>query len=197
MKTEHSVEAAKKLSVRLALCVGALGLSLVANAGMALSLATMNKVVLVPTLVDTVEIRAGGAVDRDYLERLSRDAAYLFLNRTPETATYFERQLERIVEPVTYQKIKSQLIADRQKRRDTKTSQAFFPTEWFIKPGSLYVEVSGRLQTSDGMKVLENETRFYALRFVRQGSTILLSSFEEIEPKDRQGARAKIANEAP
>lgn len=197
MNTVHAADAARKMSIRATILGAALGVSLVSNAAMAVAVATMQKVILVPSLVDTVEVRTGGAIDRDYLERLSRDATYLFLNRTPETAQYFEQQLERVAEPATYQAIKSQLIEDRQKRRETKTSQTFFPLEWFVKPGGLMVEVTGKLQTSDGSQIIENETKHYRLRFARHGSAVRLSSFEEIAAKDREGAQAKIVVEDP
>lgn len=195
MNTVHAADAARKMSIRATILGGALGVSILGNMAMAVCVATMQKVVMVPSLVDTVEVRTGGAIDRDYLERLSRDATYLFLNRTPETAQYFEQQIERITEPATYQAIKSQLIADRQKRREDKTSQTFFPLEWYIKPGQLYVEVTGSLQTSDGTQIVERETKFYALRFVRHGTAVRLLSFEEIAAKDRLGAQAKIVSE--
>jgi type IV conjugative transfer system protein TraE len=195
MNIQDSAQSAKKLSLKLTLALGALGVSLLSNAGLAVVAATSQKVILVPTLTDTVEVSSTGAVDRDYLERMARDASYLMLNRTPETARYFERQLERIAAPETYQAIKTELIKDRQERRETKTSQVFFPTEFFIKPTDLYVEVTGRLQTSDGIAVRENENKTYGVRFVRAGSAVRLHSFVELEAKDRLGARAKAVPE--
>ncbi|NEX91219.1 TraE/TraK family type IV conjugative transfer system protein [Caulobacter sp. 17J65-9] len=196
MDINNSGLAARKLSIKLMLALGFLGLSLVSNAALAVVAATSQKVVLVPTLTDTVEVGSGGAVDRDYLERMSRDAIYLFLNRTPETARYFEAQLERIVDPATYQEIKTALIKDRQDRRETKSSQTFFPSEFYVKPGDLYVEVVGRLQLSDGVSIQSTETKTYALRFARHGTAVRLKSIVEMEAKDRLGARAKAQTEA-
>lgn len=96
MKTMNVNNQARVLNRRLTAVSILLAASITANAAMAVSVATMNKVVLVPSLSDSVEISAHGGVDRDYLERLARDATYLFLNRTPESARYFERNLERI-----------------------------------------------------------------------------------------------------
>lgn len=194
MRTENVNNQARVLNRRLTGVSALFAVSLIANAGMAVALATMNKVILVPSLTDTVEISSHGGIDRDYLERLARDATYLFLNRTPESARYFERNLERITEPDTYQQIKASLILDRQEREKTRTSQVFFPTDFYVDPSKLYVEVLGDVQTTNGTRVVETKRMTYGLTFNRHGTMLRLSSFVPVEKDKAQGARAPISN---
>ncbi|WP_438853092.1 TraE/TraK family type IV conjugative transfer system protein [Brevundimonas nasdae] len=194
MKSVNVNNQARVLNRRLTAVSGLLALSLVANAGLAVAVASMNKVILVPSLTDTVEVSAHGGIDRDYLERLARDATYLFLNRTPESARYFERNLERITEPDTYQEIKSALILDRQEREKTRTSQVFFPTDFYVDPSKLYVEVLGDIQTTNGTRVVETKRMTYGLTFNRHGSMVRLASFVPVEKDKAEGARAPVAN---
>ena len=194
MKTTNVNNQARVLNRRLTAVSILLAASITANAAMAVSVATMNKVVLVPSLSDSVEISAHGGVDRDYLERLARDATYLFLNRTPESARYFERNLERITEPETYQEIKAALILDRQERQNTRTSQTFYPNDFFVGPSKLYVEVVGELETSNGTRIVETKRATYGLTFTKRGSMLRLSSFVPVEKDQAQGTRAPVSN---
>lgn len=187
-------EMVRKLNRRATLMGIMLGLSLVASAGMAVSVATMNRTILVPTLVDTVEI-SPGRVDRDYLERLSRDVVYTFLNRTPESARYFERNLERLVLPATYIEIKKQLIADRQERQRSQTSQVFYPIDMFVDPSRLYVEATGNLVEMSSAGVVREKQESYALRFRRRGSLVLLESIVPIDRTKAEGRSAKVSNQ--
>jgi type IV conjugative transfer system protein TraE len=193
MRTENVNGQARVLNRRLTVLGGMLALSLVANAGMAVSVATQSKVVLVPTLVDSVEI-TGTGVDRDYLERLSRDVVYTYLNRTPESARYFERNLERITSPDTYQEIKSALIADRQARQQSQTSQVYYPVDFFVDPGKLYVEVTGDQLQMNNRQVISDERKMYALTFERRGALVQLKSIETLDRDTARGSRARPAN---
>lgn len=193
MKAENVNGQARVLNRRLTVLGGMLGLSLIANAGMAVSVATQSKVVLVPSLVDAVEI-TGTGVDRDYLERLSRDVVYTYLNRTPESARFFERNLERITAPDTYQEVKSALIADRQARQESQTSQVFYPIDFYVDPGKLYVEVTGDQLQMNNREVTSDERKMYALTFERKGALVLLKSIEPIDRDQARGSKARPSN---
>lgn len=194
MKTENVNEQSRKLNRRATGLALLLGLSVTANAALAVSVATMNKVILVPSMTDTVEISAHGAVDRDYLERLARDATYLFLNRTPESARYFERNLERIADPETYQEVKAALIVDRQERQNSRTSQTFFPVDFFVDPSKLYVEVVGDLKTDNGRQIVDQSRQTYGLTFTRHGSMVRLSSIVPVNKDEAKGSKAPVSN---
>ncbi|HYG27859.1 MAG TPA: TraE/TraK family type IV conjugative transfer system protein [Caulobacteraceae bacterium] len=191
MRVDHAIASARRLNLRLTLTAGLLALSVSANLVQSIVLMSARQVVLVPTLPETTSISASGALDRDYFERVVRDVAYLFLNRTPESARYFERAIERIADAKTYQAIKAALIDDRRQRIASRTSQTFYPDDFYLDPADLYAEVAGTLEVSNGSDILDRRPAVYAVRFVRRGSAIRLSSFVELKPEEALGRKAK------
>jgi len=187
MHVHRTIATARLLNVRLTLGAALLGVSAAANLVLAVALLNAREIVLTPTLPDQVALSPGRSVDPAYLEALSRDVIYTFLNRTPETDRYFERAMEGLLEPSTYQKIKAQLVDGREARAASRTSQAFFPEDFYVNAPKLYAEVRGRLEVSHGSEILEATPRVYALRFVRRGSSVRLASIDEIKPAASEG----------
>ena len=193
MHVQKTIDAGKALNVRLTLTAVLLGLSVSANLVRSVLLMNAREIVLAPTLPDNVTLKPGGAVDPKYLEQVAREAAYTFLNRTPETDRYFERAMEQILDPATYQKIKAEMVDDRKVREANRTSQAMFIDDVFVDAGKLYVEVGGNLEISRGTDIVESSRKIYAMRFVRRGSSVLLSSIGEIKPEAAEGQKIKVA----
>lgn len=191
MRVDHAIASSRRLSLRLTLAVGLLGLSVAANLAQSVVLMSARQVVLVPTLPETMTVSASGAMDRDYFERVVRDVAYLFLNRTPESARYFERAVERIADAKTYQAIKASLIDDRRQRIASRTSQTFHAADVYLEPAGLYAEVSGVREISNGSNILDRRPAIYAARFVRRGAALRLTSFVEIKPEEARGRKLR------
>src|SRR5258707_13055702 len=105
MHVQKTIDAARTLNVRLTLTAVLLGISASANLVLAVALMNAKEIILTPTLPDRVSLSPGGSIDAAYIEAVSRDVVYTFLNRTPETDRYFERAMDAILEPATYQKI--------------------------------------------------------------------------------------------
>jgi len=195
MRVDHAIASARRLNLRLTLTAGLLALSVSGNLIQSVVLVSARQVVLVPTLPETVSISASGALDRDYFERVVRDVTYLFLNRTPESARYFERAIERITDAKTYQAIKAALIDDRRQRITSRTSQTFYPNDFYLDPATLYAEVAGTLEVSNGSDVLDRRPAVYAVRFARRGAALRLTSFVELKPEEARGRKAKPLKE--
>lgn len=193
MHVQKTIDAAKSLNVRLTLTAVLLGISASANLVLAVALMNAKEIVLTPTLPDRVSLSPGGSIDAAYLEAISRDVIYTFLNRTPETDRYFERAMEGVLEPATYQKIKAQLVDDRQGRETSRTSQAFFPEDFYVNAPKLYAEVRGQLEVSHGSDIVETSRKVYALRFVRRGSSVRLSAIGEIKPEASEGEKLRAS----
>jgi len=191
MRIDHAIASARRLNVRLTLTAILLAASVSGNLVQSIVLMSARQVVLVPTLPDNLTINTSGTLDRDYFERVARDVTYLFLNRTPETARYFERAVERVADAATYQAIKASLIDERRQRIASRTSQTFYPDDFYLDPASLYAEVAGSLEVSNGSNILDRRKTIYALRFVRRGASIRLTSFVEIKPEEARGRKAK------
>lgn len=191
MRLDALNENARKLNIRLTVTAVLLGLSVSTNLVQSIYAMNARQVVLVPTLPEELAVKSGGVLDTDYFHRVVRDVTYLFLNRTPETAAYFERAVEKIADVKTYQTIKAALAEDRAERFRTRTSQAFFPEDFYVNPGKLYAEVRGTLETSTGQNMTARERKIYALRFVRRGAAVRLTSFTEIEAGDSEAEDVK------
>jgi hypothetical protein len=196
MEVRQTINKAKALNVRLALMGGLLGLSVATCLVQSVILLNSKEIVLTPTLPSSLSLSPGGSVPADYLEAVSRDVVYTFLNRTPETDDYFERAMEQVIDPATYQKIKADLVDQRKTREVTRSSQAFFPDDFCVIAPKLYVEVAGTLEQSKGSEVVESIRKLYALQFTRRGSSVRLSAIGEIKPeaRDKECERLKPTN---
>jgi len=168
-------------------------LAIAVAGNLVLGLIVMNgsRVILVPTLPAETSIDPNGQVDAEYLEDLTRDAAWLFLNKTPETAGYFERRAQRLMDPVHFEAVKLQLEKDSAKAEETHSSQAFFPADFFEDPAGLYSEVRGRLVIMQGQQVLDDQPKVYAFHWTKTGTLLRLASIAEIDPKDAKGEAVK------
>jgi conjugal transfer pilus assembly protein TraE len=192
MHVHKTIDSAKSSGRRLTAVSILLAISVSTNLVESVLLTTNKEIILTPTLPDNLVLSPGGVVDPDYLEAVTRDVVYLFLNRTPETDRYFERAMERIMDASTYQTIKGQLVDDRKRRQDTRTSQAFFPSDFYVDAEKLYAEVRGNLEVSRGTEIVETHPKIYALRFVRRGSSVRLTSIVEIKPEASLGEKVKV-----
>lgn len=195
MHASKAIENGKRLNVKLTALAAVCMVSVSTNLVLGLVALNSREVVLVPTLPDELALKTGGIVDTEYLERLSRDVSFLFLNRTPESDRYFERAIERLVDAATYQQIKAVMVDDRKLRQDGRTSQAWFPDDIYIDAPALYVEMRGLLEVSKGSDVVQSTRKIYALRFVRRGASVRLTSIVEIKPEQSQGEKQKPQNE--
>lgn len=123
MKMDNVMKGARDVGRRNTLLIGILALSAAANLGQAVALVSARQTILVPTLTEELTL-SGGGVSRDYLERLARDTTFVFLNRSPQTEEFFDKQVERLTTPETYREIKTALISERLQRQEMRTDQA-------------------------------------------------------------------------
>lgn len=168
-------------------------LAIAVASNLVLGLVVMNgsRVILVPTLPAETAIDPNGRVDAEYLEDMTRDAAWLFLNKTPETAGYFERRAQRLMDPTHFEAVKLQLEKDSAKSEETHSSQTFFPADFFEDPAALYSEVRGRLVIMQGQQVLDDQPKIYAFHWTKTGTLLRLASIAEIDPKEAKGEAIK------
>ncbi len=168
-----------------------LAVSVVSNLVLGFTVMNGSRIVLVPTLPADAFIDANGRVDADYLEDMTRDAAWLFLNKTPETAGYFERRAQRLMDPKHFEAVKTALEKDSAQAEQQHTSQTFFPDDFFEDTAGLYSEVRGRLLIVQGEQVLDDQPKVYAFHWTKTGTLLRLASIAEIDPKDARGSKVK------
>ncbi len=194
MRREKTQEDHARVTTRLTLVTAGLGVSVVTNLVLAVIAMSNREIVLVPDLPAVVRLQGQGAVSREYLESVARDCVFLFLDRTVENQDYFDQQLLAIADAQTYQHIRAAEIDARAKATAEHASQTFIPTDWYVDPGKLYVEVAGSLVTNHGDQVHPTtEQKNYVLKFVRHGVSLRLLSFEEMPKAQTVGLKLPTA----
>lgn len=186
----QAAQKSSQLFAQRSAAVGSLlAMSLAANLILSVCVVNGNHVILVPTLPAETSIDANGRVDADYLEDMTRDAAWLFLNKTPETAGYLERRAQRLMDPVHFEAVKTALEKDSAKAEQDHTSQTFFPDAFFEDPAALYSEVRGRLLIVQGDQVLDDQQKIYAFHWTKTGTLLRLAGVAEITAADARGTK--------
>ena len=192
MEAERGGDLAHRLNTRLTATAALLAASVATNLVLSGLIFSSRQTVLVPMLPSQVTLSSLGGVSYDYLESAARDAAYLFLNRTPDNTDYFEEQLLKIAEPSTYQAIRASLSDLRNHTLSGHVTQTFIPSDWYVDPRRLYVEASGTLVQSNGTSSPQEEPKIYAIRFARHGASLRLMSFEEVSRAKALGQKVQI-----
>lgn len=197
MDMKNTLKDRRKFANRSAVLSILLALSITSNAIEGVLLYTDNKIVLVPTMPQTMSINPNGAISRDYLEFLARDITWLFLNRTSSTAKYLEQAGVELIDPSVYEPLRLQL--ERQSRLDDENhqTQSFAPADFYVDPANLYVEVMGDLTVISGNATQDSQQKIYALTFTRHGSRVLLKEIKEITKDEAKGPNVKTEFDAP
>ena len=186
----------RHLFAQRAVILGALlGVSILTNAALSVVVMTSSKTILVPTMQAQYTLDANGRVDPDYLEQLSRDVVYLFLNKTPESAAFFVKRAQAVMDPVAFEGVKLAMEKESTLSQQTHTSQTFFPDDFYENPDKLYAEVRGHLKIIQGDQVIDDQPKVYALDFSKVGSLVRLLAIKEIDPKTSEGEKVKPATD--
>lgn len=181
----------KLFASRLSVMTVVAAVSIGTNACLAMVLVGQSRTLIVPTIPAEVSIDAYGAADPLYLERFARDASFLFLNRSPETLLYFQREAQKIMEPTAYQEMLKILVKDRQEAMRENRSQSWFPNDFYVDPKTLYVEIRGVIRIEQGGQYVDAQNKIYALTFSKNGQLVRLRSITEIAADESRGEKVK------
>src|SRR5690606_28691225 len=128
--------------------------------GIGAAIARDEQVVLVPVTAETLTVSSGG-IDTHYLELVTRDAALMLLNRSPESLDYWMAQILKLADPAAHGRLKAELVKIVEEQRGSDVSQAFVIRSLSVDPDGLASTVSGTLKTFVGAQVIaSNERRF-------------------------------------
>lgn len=114
------------LKQRNMLLLVVLGLALLVMLLIGLVASKDREVVLQPILSRPMTISSSG-VTTDYLEAVTRDTAFLILNRSPSGLNYWMDNILKIVTPESYGTIKAQLVRSSANSRIRTSRNPFFP----------------------------------------------------------------------
>lgn len=164
-----------------ALLSAGLCVALVVAAGLA---ATRNReVVLVPTTRTPLTISSAG-VSSQYLEFVTRDAALMLLNRSPEGLDYWMHQILELADPAANGTLKAELIRIVDEQRGSDVTQAFVIRQMTVDPAGLSSEVKGTLKTFVGATVIASEERRFRFFWTYQGLRLALAGFAQLPPEN-------------
>lgn len=164
-----------------ALTSAGLAIALVVAGGFA---ATRNReVVLVPTTRAALTVSSAG-VSAQYLEFVTRDAALMLLNRSPEGLDYWMSQILDLADPAVNGTLKGELMKIVEEQRGSDVTQAFVIKELKVDPASLSSEVKGTLKTFVGATVIASDERRFRFSWTYQGLRLGLAGFVQLPPND-------------
>lgn len=160
-----------------ALTSAGLGIAFIITAGMAVT--RDRELVLVPTIAKPLTISKSG-VSADYLELITRDAALMLLNRSPESLDYWMAQILELAAPAHHGALKAELVRIVEEQRGSDIAQAFVIKELLVDEKGLTSEVHGTLKTFVGAQVIASDERKFKFNWTYQGLRLGLAGFVQL-----------------
>jgi len=145
------------------------------------------EVVLQPVLRTPLTLSSAG-VSREYLEAVTRDAAVLTLNRTPQSLDYWTKAVLEMVHPSAYGQVKADLMKIVDDQRGSSIAQYFTMESLKVDPEGLTSEVTGVLHTMVGRQEVSATSKTFHYGWVYNGLSLKLVQFgmvEKVDPKKR------------
>ncbi|WP_088306556.1 type IV conjugative transfer system protein TraE [Novosphingobium sp. B 225] len=165
-----------------ALVSAGLAIALVVAGGLA---ATRNReVVLVPTVRAPLTLSSAG-VSAQYMEFITRDAALMLLNRSPEGLDYWMSQILELADPAANGTLKGELLRIVEEQRGSDVTQAFVIKELKVDPAGLTSEVKGTLKTFVGAAVIGSDERRFRFNWTYQGLRLALAGFAQLSTEEK------------
>jgi conjugal transfer pilus assembly protein TraE len=143
------------------------------------------EVVLQPVLRTPLTLSSSG-VSREYLEAITRDAAVLTLNRTPQSLDYWMKSVLELVHPSAYGQVKTDLMKIVDDQRGSAIAQYFTMESLKVDPHGLTSEVTGVLHTIVGRQEVSATPKTFHYGWVYNGLSLKLVQFgmvEKVGPK--------------
>ncbi len=160
-----------------------------AGLGIALIIATSlavtrdREIVLLPTIARQLTVSSAG-VEADYLELVTRDAALVLLNRSPEGLDYWMAEILKLADPASYGRLKADLVAIVDEQRGSDVTQAFVIRSMTVDPKALTSDVTGTLKTFVGAQVIASDVRRFRFRWTYRGLRLALAGFSQLPTED-------------
>lgn len=143
------------------------------------------EVVLVPTAARQLTVSSAG-VDAGYLELVTRDAALLLLNRSPQGLDYWMSEILELADPASHGRLKAELVRVVEEQRGSEVTQAFVLSSMTVDPKRLTSDVTGTLKTFVGAQVIASDERRFRFHWTYRGLRLALSGFAQVPANDQQ-----------
>ena len=145
------------------------------------------EIILQPVLRSPLTLSSSG-VSREYLEAVTRDAAVLTLNRTPQSLDYWMKSVLEIVDPRAFGTVKADLLKIVQDQRGSSIAQYFTLESMKVDPVTLTSEVVGTMHTMVGREEVSAAPRIFHYGWTYNGVSLKLVQFgmvEKVPPKNQ------------
>ena len=146
------------------------------------------EVVLAPAGIARPLTISSSGVTADYLEMVTRDVAYMTLNRSPSGLDYWMESVLRVADPAAYGELRAQLVKLVTEQRGSDIAQSFAMSKMTVDPKTLTSQVTGELRTFVGAQVISKEIKTYQFAWSYTGLSLRLVRFwivEPVDPKER------------
>jgi len=164
------------------------GLGVALTVAMTLAATRDREVVLLPTLSKRLTVSSAG-VQADYLELVTRDAALMLLNRTPEGLDYWMEEILKLADPASYGGLKAELVRIVTEQRGSDVTQAFVIRSMTVDPKAMTSDVTGTLKTFVGAQVIASDERRFRFSWTYRGLRLALAGFAQLpneKPKEAE-----------
>jgi type IV conjugative transfer system protein TraE len=136
------------------------------------------RVVLLPSQINTQMWTERKAVSKEYLEEMALFFMALFLDSSPHSMGYQRDLILRNVDPAIYNSFKYQLVKEEERYKKENLTTTFRPTKVVVNRDKLQTLVTGYLTSYVGGKQVQQLTDTYLLRFRYDGGRLFIKSFE-------------------
>ena len=139
------------------------------------------KTILIPPTMGKENWVSSADASVDYYSKMTLFFAELALNVTPDNVEYAQEMVLRYVDPKSYNKIKAQFVAERDKVRNEHICAAFFPTDIKVDTKQAEAVITGDLKTFVGDTALPVKHVSYRIAYHFNAYSLHIKKFEEVK----------------
>jgi conjugal transfer pilus assembly protein TraE len=150
------------------------------------------EIILQPVLRSPLTLSSAG-VSREYLEAVTRDAAVLTLNRSPQSLDYWMKSVLEITDPRAFGAVKADLMKIVQDQRGSSIAQYFTLESMKVDPAALTSDVTGTMHTMVGREEVSAAPKIFHYGWAYNGVSLKLVQFGMVvkdPPTKRFGGEA-------
>lgn len=134
------------------------------------------EIILQPVLRSPLTLSSAG-VSREYLEAVTRDAAVLTLNRSPQSLDYWMKSVLEITDPRAFGAVKADLMKIVQDQRGSSIAQYFSLESMKVDPAALTSDVTGTMHTMVGREEVSAAPKIFHYGWAYNGVSLKLVQF--------------------
>ena len=138
------------------------------------------EIILEPVLRSPLTLSSAG-VSREYLEAVTRDAAVMTLNRTPQSLNYWMKSVLEITDPRAYGAVRGDLLKIVEDQRGSSIAQFFTIDSLKVDPAALTSDVSGTMHTMVGRQEISALPKTFHYGWSYNGVSLKLIQFGMVE----------------